>query len=205
MWKDTNSSLTLSKATKIIEKSNCLNLDGNMKYTSLPEGLIIPGNLVISHTSIVSIPKNTTVMGNLYASHSSLSYIHPSVRIHGNIYLDNTKIKEIPENIGESAKDGNILDISNTAVSIFPYSWRGKVYAKYTKIKELKGNVFFWYVDVSGTQIKELPEAFFYDVLNISDTAITQIPEKLFVPTLIYYNCNISDGDIPKAIINRIH
>lgn len=205
MWKD-DSVLTLAKVKKLIEKSNGdLNLGGNQKYSALPEGLEIPGNLVISNTRITSIPKNTKVMGNLYASSSLLSYIHPSVRVLGNVIVDGTKLKEFPEHINDLSQEGKSLDISNTNISEFPYKWRGKVYAKYSKIKEIKGRAFQWAVDLAGTPITELPEAFFYDVLDVSYTKVTKIPEKLFAPTLVYYDCDIADEDIPQAIINRIH
>jgi len=87
----------------------------NSSLKSLPDSLIVSGNLDVSGTKLKALPANLTVKGNLVISNTKISTLPPGLKVDGSLNLSGTKISSLPQGL----KIGN-LDISNTPVSQLP-------------------------------------------------------------------------------------
>ena len=174
--------LTLQKAERMMAENNGnLDIRYDTRYTELPEGLTVDGNLDISYTGLRELPENLTVGGGLYMEHTKIKKLPEGLTVDGDLNIRNTEIKELPEGL---TVDGN-LDISYTGLRELPENLTvgGGLYMEHTKIKKLpEGLTVGGWLDAMGSEIKELPEGLIVgEALDISDTEIKELPEGLMV------------------------
>lgn len=63
------------------------------KSVSLPENLIVGGNLYLYSANVSSLPNGLIVVGNLYLTCSSITELPDDLIVGGSIYLGGTQIK----------------------------------------------------------------------------------------------------------------
>ena len=161
--------LTLQEAERMMAENNgSLDIRYDTRYTELPEGLTVDGNLDISYTGLRELPENLTVGGGLYMEHTKIKKLPEGLTVGGWLDAMGSEIKELPEGLIV----GEALDISDTEIKELP-----------------EGLMVGGWLDVRGSEIRKLPERLTVGgSLYMKGTEITELPESLVVGGYIYWD-----------------
>ena len=161
--------LTLQEAERMMAENNgSLDIRYDTRYTELPEGLTVDGNLDISYTGLRELPENLTVGGGLYMEHTKIKKLPEGLTVGGWLDAMGSEIKELPEGLIV----GEALDISDTEIKELP-----------------EGLMVGGWLDVRGSEIRKLPERLTVGgSLYMKGTEIKELPESLVVGGYIYWD-----------------
>ena len=174
--------LTLQEAERMMAENNgSLDIRYDTRYTELPEGLTVDGNLDISYTGLRELPEGLMVGGWLDAMGSKIKELPEGLIVGGLLDVRDSEIRKLPDNLTV----GGGLYMNGTGITELPEGLMvGRdLYIEYTKIKKLpEGLIVDRDLNIRNTEIKELPEGLIVGgALDISDTEIKELPEGLVV------------------------
>ena len=174
--------LTLQEAERMMAENNgSLDIRYDTRYTELPEGLTVDGNLDISYTGLRELPEGLMVGGWLDAMGSKIKELPEGLIVGGLLDVRDSEIRKLPDNLTV----GGGLYMNGTGITELPEGLMvGRdLYIEYTKIKKLpEGLIVDRDLNIRNTEIKELPEGLIVGgALDISDTEIKELPEGLMV------------------------
>ena len=108
--------------TSITSLPDGLVVDGNLDLedctgiTSLPNDLAVGGLLDLSGTGITSLPNDLVVGGNLDLYNTSITFLPNDLTVGGNLYLRGTSITSLPNDLAV----GGYLDLHGTGITSLP-------------------------------------------------------------------------------------
>lgn len=158
--------LTLEKAQKIMER-NGGNLDLKWKQVeSLPDNLIVQGDLDVYNCSIRSLPKGLVVYGSLNISKTLIEELPEDLIVGKNVEANNTPLRKLPGNFVVPG----YLDVTCTPLKILSDNL-------------VVGNSLY----LQKTNLEELPAGLVVgQSLDIRKTLITTLPEDVIVNERVY-------------------
>lgn len=111
--------------------------------TSLPENLVVRGNLSLKNSPIKTLPKGLRVEGKINLSGSSITTLPDDIKIEGSIDLTHSKIETLPDNL---TIDGNLF-LAGTKLKRLPkgLNIKGYLYMEHgtliVKVEDLPGDL----------------------------------------------------------------
>ena len=93
-----------------------LDLDRKTWVTSLPDGLVLAGNLWLSRSGIQKLPAGLTVKGGMSLQLTEVSEIPADIKIGGDLDLRKSKVTALPDGL----KVGGSLDLENLPIDRLP-------------------------------------------------------------------------------------
>ena len=193
--------LTLQKAERMMAENNGnLDIRYDTRYTELPEGLTVDGNLDISYTGLRELPEGLTVGGWLDAMGSEIKELPEGLIVGGSLDVRDSEIRKLPENLTV----GGGLYMEHTKIKKLPEGLTvdGDLNIRNTEIKELpEGLIVGGALDISDTEIKELPEGFMVGGwLDVRGSEIRKLPERLTVGGSLYMK-GTEIKELPESLV----
>lgn len=146
-------------------------IEGNLVFsginaiTSLPQGLEVSGDLILSRSSIVLLPEGLKVDNNLILKDSLVTTLPKNLRVGGHVVASGSKITTLAGGI----KIGSDLDLADTQITSIPEDL------------EVVGNL-----NLEGTQITSIPQGIKIGKdLVLAKTPITSLPQGLEVKGML--------------------
>jgi hypothetical protein len=128
--------------------------------SSLPNGLVVGGDLDLTWTQVTALPTGLNVKGSLILTNTPIKSLPTDLKVGENMYLDATEIESLPANL----KVNGYLHLAHATITSLPEN---------LTVNDL---------NIYGTHIKTLPKGLHVkNNLYMQNTPITSLPPDLKV------------------------
>ena len=183
---------------------------GDLDLTGAPENLVLPkdfnvwGDLDLARTKLKTLPEGLVVDGNLWIEQSDIETLPEYLRVYGSLSANQSKLVELPEGF---VAEGN-LHIVDVQIKRFPSDFKigRNINAFKSGLEQLpEGLTVKGTLRLGHTPLRKLPNNLTVKGdLDIADTNVDDVPENLNIEgRLTAYDCpigSLSQGDLIKLI-----